>query len=93
MKKLRNMVMKYGMSDRIGLISYGESDEEVFLGKDLATERPYGEKIATEIDEEVKNIIDECYAKAKKILEEHIDVLHSSAKLLIEKEKISGNGN
>ena len=92
-KTARNMVMKYGMSDRIGLISYGESDEEVFLGKDLATERPYGEKIATEIDEEVKNIIDECYAKAKKILEEHIDVLHSSAKLLIEKEKISGNGN
>ncbi len=89
-KTARNMVMKYGMSDRIGLISYGESDEEVFLGKDLATERPYGEKIATEIDEEVKNIIDECYAKAKKILEEHIDVLHSSAKLLIEKEKISG---
>ena len=91
-KTARNMVMKYGMSDRIGLISYGESDEEVFLGKDLATERPYGEKIATEIDEEVKNIIDECYAKAKKILEEHIDVLHSSAKLLIEKGK-NCNGN
>lgn len=89
-KTARDMVVKYGMSDRIGLISYDEDDTEVFLGKDLMPKRPYGEKVATEIDEEVKDIIDNCYKHAKKILEDHIDILHASAKLLIEKEKISG---
>ena len=84
----RSMVMKYGMSDKIGLISYGDDDDEVFIGRDLAHTRSYGEGVATEIDEEVKRIIDECYQKAKEIILEYRDVLDSSSALLIEREKI-----
>ena len=82
-----NMVTKYGMSEQIGMIHYG-GDDEVFLGRDLGHTRGYSEKMAAMIDSEVKAIIDECYEKARKIIEEHMDVLHASAALLMEKEKI-----
>ncbi|MBU5474630.1 ATP-dependent zinc metalloprotease FtsH [Roseburia sp. MSJ-14] len=82
------MVTKYGMSENIGLINYDNDDDEVFIGRDLAHARAYGENIATIIDQEVKRIIDECYAKAKKILNENENVLHKCAELLLEKEKI-----
>ena len=86
----RDMVTKYGFSDRLGLINYASSDEdEVFIGRDLAHTRPYGEDIATAIDEEVKSIIDDCYAQAKKIISDHMDVLEKSSQLLLEKEKVT----
>jgi len=84
----RAMVTKYGMSDKLGLIRYGDDDDEVFIGRDLAHTRSYGERVASEIDLEVKRIIDECYARAKEIITEHRDVLESCAALLLEKEKI-----
>ncbi len=82
------MVTKYGMSENVGLINYDSDDDEVFIGRDLAHARAYGENIATIIDQEVKRIIDECYAKAKDILNENENVLHKCARLLLEKEKI-----
>ena len=85
----RSMVMKYGMSDKLGLICYGDDDDEVFIGRDLAHTRGYGEGVATTIDLEVKRIIDECYEKAKQMIAEHRDVLDACANLLLEKEKIS----
>ncbi len=87
-KLARAMVTQYGMSDRVGMIQYGSDEDEVFIGRDLAHTKSYGNEIADVIDEEVKRIVDECYAKAKKIILEHEDVLHSCAALLIEKEKI-----
>jgi len=85
----RAMVTKYGMSEKLGLIRYGDDEDEVFIGRDLAHTRSYGEQIASEIDQEVKRIVDECYARAKKLIQEHRDVLESCAKLLLEKEKIT----
>ena len=82
------MVTKYGMSDKLGLICYGDDDDEVFIGRDLAHTRGYADGTASAIDNEVKRIVDECYAKAKHIIEEHKDVLYKSAELLMEKEKI-----
>ena len=82
------MVTKYGMSDEIGLLCYDDSDQEVFIGRDFAHAKGYGETIATRIDEEVKRIVDDCYAQAKALIEEHIDALHGCAQLLLEKEKI-----
>ncbi len=87
-KLARAMVTQYGMSDRVGMIQYGSDEDEVFIGRDLAHTKSYGNEIADVIDEEVKRIVDECYSKAKKIILEHEDVLHSCAVLLIEKEKI-----
>ncbi len=84
----RSMVTRYGMSEKLGLIHYGDDSEEVFIGRDLAHARSYGEAIAGEIDAEVKRIVDECYQKAKKMIEEHREVLEACAKLLLEKEKI-----
>ena len=84
----RAMVMQYGMSEKVGMICYGGDEDEVFIGRDLAHTRSYGEETASLIDEEVKRIIDVSYAHAKKIIEEHMDVLHSCAALLVEKEKI-----
>ena len=84
----RAMVTQYGMSERLGLINYGNDEDEVFIGRDLAHTKSYGNEIADVIDEEVKRIVDECYTKAKNIILEHEDVLHSCAALLIEKEKI-----
>ena len=85
----KNMVTKYGMSENIGLICYDNDDDEVFIGRDLAHTRGYGEGVATTIDLEVKRIIDECYEKAKQMIAEHRDVLDACANLLLEKEKIS----
>ncbi|MCI9487869.1 MAG: ATP-dependent zinc metalloprotease FtsH [Lachnospiraceae bacterium] len=86
----RNMVTRYGMSEQIGMICYGDDDDQVFIGRDLAHAKSYGEQVASTIDEEVKRIIDGCYERAKKLLTEHREVLHKSAALLMEKEKISG---
>ncbi len=89
-KTAKKMVMKYGMSDKIGIISYDNDDDEVFIGRDLAhSTRGYSEEVAGKIDEEVKRIITECYEKAEKMIKENMDVLHKSAELLLEKEKIS----
>ena len=85
----RDMVTKYGFSSKLGLINYDNDNDEVFIGRDLAHTRPYGENIAGQIDAEVKNIIDECYAKAKKIISENMGVLERCAQLLLEKEKIT----
>ena len=84
----RAMVTQYGMSDKVGLIHYGSDDDEVFIGRDLAHTKGYADQTAALIDGEVKNIMDESYAKAKELLQEHMDVLHRCAQLLIEKEKI-----
>ena len=84
----RAMVTQYGMSDKVGLIHYGSDDDEVFIGRDLAHTKGYADQTAALIDGEVKNIIDESYSKAKELLQEHMDVLHRCAQLLIEKEKI-----
>ena len=88
-KLARAMVTKYGMSEKVGMIQYGSDDDEVFIGRDLAHAKTYGNQIADTIDSEVKRIIDQCYEKAKAIIEEHLQVLHSCAALLIEKEKIN----
>lgn len=84
----RKMVTKYGMSENIGLISYENNDEEVFVGRDIGHTKTYSETITSQIDLEVKAIIDDCYKKAREIIEQHENVLHSCAKLLVEKEKI-----
>lgn len=82
------MVTKYGFSENVGLINYNNDDDEVFIGRDLAHTRGYGEGVASKIDEEVKRIIDECYAKARAIIQENSDVLHKSADLLLEKKRL-----
>ena len=87
-KVARRMVTRYGMSDNIGVICYDDDDDEVFIGRDLAHAKAHSEAVSGEIDREVKMIIDECYEKAKNIILEHENVLHSCAKLLLEKEKI-----
>ena len=84
------MVVKYGMSEKVGLINYEvNSEEEVFLGRDLGHARNYSEKVAAMIDKEVRRIMDECYQEAKLIIESHIDVLHRCAAALLEKERIN----
>ena len=86
----KSMITKFGMSERLGLINYDNDSDEVFIGRDFGhTSRGYGEKIAGTIDEEVKRIIDECYLKARAIIQEYHDVLDACAKLLLEKEKIT----
>lgn len=82
------MVTKYGMSENIGLICYDNDDDEVFIGRDLAHTRGYSEGVATEIDREIKSIIDDCYAKARQLIAENRSVLDACANLLLEKEKI-----
>ncbi len=84
----RAMVTQYGMSERVGMIHYGSDEDEVFIGRDLAHTRSYGENVATSIDSEIKRIIDECYEEAKKIILAHEDVLHKCCTILLEKEKI-----
>ena len=88
-KMAKAMVTRYGMSENVGLICYDNDDDEVFIGRDLAHTRGYGEGVAAEIDREVKRIIDECYARAKQIITENRPVLDRCAELLLEKEKIS----
>ena len=84
----KSMVMKYGMSEKIGLINYGNDEDEVFIGRDLAHTRAYADTTATLIDNEVKSIVDDSYAKAKKLINDNKKVLTSCAELLIVKEKI-----
>ncbi|MBR5336772.1 MAG: ATP-dependent zinc metalloprotease FtsH [Lachnospiraceae bacterium] len=88
-KIARDMVVKYGMSEKLGLVNYDNEESEVFIGRDLAHARRYGEKIASDIDEAVKEIIDKCYAEALSKIREHEDVLNRCAELLLEKEKIT----
>ena len=85
------MVTKYGMSDRIGTLTLGSSQNEVFLGRDFAQSKEYSEETAAIIDEEVKKIVDKAYKEAKQILTEHIDKLHAVAGILLEKEKIESD--
>ena len=88
-KVARDMVTRFGFTNEIGLINYENDDDEVFIGRDLAHTRAYSEETAGRIDEEVKKIIDECHVEAKRIISEHMDVLHASAQLLMEKERIT----
>ncbi len=88
-KTARAMITRYGFSDAIGMVNYDNDDDEVFIGRDLAHTRSYSENIANRIDDEVRKIIDECYAEAKRILLENKEVLEACAKLLIEKERIT----
>ena len=85
----RAMVTKYGFSERLGLINYEQGEDEIFIGKDLAHTRQYGERVASIIDEEVKKIIDEAYAQARDLILSHRDVLDKSSQLLVEKEKLT----
>ena len=85
----RNMVTKYGMSEKLGMINYDDDSDEVFIGRDLAHAKSHSEYITGEIDKEVKAIIDECYKDAKRIILEYRHVLDSCAELLLEKEKIT----
>ena len=89
-KIAREMVTKYGMSERLGTIVFGSGQEEVFLGRDWAQQRNYSEETAGIIDEEVKRIVDKAYQIARQILNENIDKLHIVASILLEKEKIDG---
>ena len=88
-KMARRMVTRYGMSKNIGVICYEDDDDEVFIGRDLAHAKSHSEEVASEIDREVKAIVDECYEKAENIIKENIGVLHSCAELLMQKEKIT----
>ncbi len=89
-KTARNMVMKYGMSDTLGPIQFGDDNEEVFIGRDLAHTRNYGDDMADLIDREIKTILNNCFNDAIRIINENIDVLHKIAELLLEREKLSG---
>ena len=84
------MVTQYGMSDVIGTISYKNENDEVFIGRDFAHSKNYSEKIAAEIDEEVKKIMDSCYTRAVDLISEHMEFMHMLADELLEKENIDG---
>jgi cell division protease FtsH len=84
------MVTKYGMSANIGPLTFGNESDEVFIGRDLAHTRNYGEKVASAIDEEIKSIVENAYELAKKILQDNIDTLHEIAQMLLKKEKVTG---
>ena len=86
----RSMVMKYGMSERIGLVQLGQENEEVFLGRDIGHTRNYGEEVAAAIDQEIRRIVEEAHAKAKEILTQYREVLIKTRDLLLEKEKVTG---
>ncbi len=87
-QEARSMVTKYGMSDNIGVVNYDDNEEDVFIGYDISHTKKHSELVAGEIDKEVKDIIEKCYAKAKEIILKYEDILHKSAELLVEKEKI-----
>ena len=87
----RSMVMEYGMSEKLGTISYGSEQNEVFLGRDLGRGRNFSEEIGSEIDREVKKFVDEAYERAESILKENINKLHAVAGALLEKEKLEGS--
>ena len=85
----KDMVTKYGFSSKLGPINYESGSEEVFIGREIGHSRPYSETVATQIDEEVKRIVEDSYAKAKEIIENHRDVLERSSQLLLEREKLT----
>jgi len=87
----RNMVMKFGMSETLGPIQFGNNNEEVFLGRDIANTRNYGEEVASLIDSEIKRIVEDAYSKALNLLETHMDVMHKIVDLLMAKERVSGD--
>ena len=87
----RSMVTQYGMSELLGPIQFGGNSNEVFIGRDWGQERNYGETVATVIDQEVKRIVTEAYQEAKRLLKENMEMLHATAKLLVEKEKVTGD--
>ncbi|MCD7864192.1 MAG: ATP-dependent zinc metalloprotease FtsH [Lachnospiraceae bacterium] len=87
-QRARSMVTRFGMSERLGLVSYDDG-QEVFIGRDFAQAKPYSEETANTIDEEVRGIVRDCYSKAKEIILQHEDILHSCAALLLEKERIT----
>ena len=85
----RSMVTKFGMSEKLGLINYEQGTDEIFIGRDIAHSKSYGENIQTAIDEEVKRIIDEAHEKARELIKENEAVLHKSAQMLLDQEKVS----
>jgi cell division protease FtsH len=85
------MVTQYGMSDILGPIQFGGNSNEVFIGRDWGHERNYGENVATTIDQEVNRIVTDAYQEAKRLLKENMEMLHATAKLLVEKEKVTGD--
>jgi cell division protease FtsH len=87
----KSMVMQYGMSSKVGLVNYGNEGDEIFIGRDFGQTKSYGEHMATIIDEEVKNIIDDCYKKARNIIESRRNILDKACRLLLEKERITGD--
>jgi cell division protease FtsH len=86
----RSMITKYGMSEKLGNLIFGDENDEVFIGRDLAHSRNYSEEVAAAIDKEVKNIIDEAYQRSKTVLMENINKLHKLAEALLDKERIEG---
>lgn len=88
-KIARSMVTRYGFSDEVGMVNYEQDEDEVFIGRDWGHTRSYSDNVANKIDEEVRNIIDECYSEAKRILSEHRDKLDACVELLLEKERIT----
>ena len=84
----RSMVVKYGMSDKVGMINYETEGDEVFIGREIGHTKSYGDDVAASIDSEVKRIIDECYEKARAMIREHEYVLHRCTEVLLEKEKV-----
>ena len=89
-KIARAMVMQYGMSDKIGMINCDENGDDVFLGYDIAHNKTYSDEMLNLIDSEIRKLVDECYAAAKELIVQHQDVLEKSCRLLLEKEKLSG---
>jgi len=87
----RKMVCEWGMSERLGPLSFGRREEQVFLGKELVMHKDYSEKTAQEIDEEVRRIVNECYERAKGLIEQNIEVLHRLAGALLERESLTGD--
>ena len=87
----RNMVTKYGMSERVGLVKLGERNEEVFLGRDIGHSRNYGEDVATAVDEEIHRIVEDAHQRCRQIISDNHDVLLRTRDLLLEKEKITGS--
>ena len=87
----RGMVTQYGMSEVLGPIQFGDDSNEVFIGRDWGQTRNYSEAVATIIDKEVNRIVTDAYQEAKRILKENMEMLHASAKLLVEKEKVTGD--
>ena len=85
----KSMVTKYGFSSAVGLVNYSSDDEEVFIGRDYGHTKAYSDTTANSIDSEIRSIVEDCYEKAKDMLKEHMDVLHKSAELLLEKERIN----